>query len=68
MMDPAPGIFDLVVFGAGPAGAALIKFLEDAASTNTNVLDSSETWATRASFMIGSCASVVVCCGVATIV
>jgi hypothetical protein len=27
--------------GAGPAGAALVKFLEDAASTNTNVLDSS---------------------------
>ena len=27
--------------GAGPAGAALVKFLEDAASTNTNVLDAS---------------------------
>ena len=27
--------------GAGPAGAAVVKFLEDAASTNTNVLDAS---------------------------
>jgi len=27
--------------GAGPAGAAIVKFLEDAASTTTNVLDAS---------------------------